>query len=98
MIFAGAMFANFIALSILFDFDFLISYERTDYAVRALTLTQLFLMPCVIIAIAYVDEYLTQKPRALRMTLYAFLALVGMATSTARTHGTTTTHAVRGST
>ena len=79
MIFAGAMFANFIALSILFDFDFLISYERTDYAVRALTLTQLFLMPCVIIAIAYVDEYLTQKPRALRMTLYAFLALVGMA-------------------
>ncbi len=79
VIFAAAMFANFVALSILFDFDFLISYERTDYAVRALTLTQLFLMPCVVIAIATADDYLSQKPRALRITFFTLLALVGMA-------------------
>lgn len=79
VVFALGMFTNFIALSIIFDFDFLISYERSDYAVRALTLTQLFLMPCIIVAIAAADAHLSRKPRALRMAMLMLLALVGMA-------------------
>ncbi len=79
IVFAAGMFANFLALSIVFDFDFLIAYERSDYAVRALTLTHLFLMPGIVAAVAFADEYLAHKPRALRMTLLVLLAAVGMA-------------------
>lgn len=79
IIFAAGMFANFLALSIVFDFDFLIAYERSDYAVRALTLTQLFFMPAVMVAVAAADEYVSRRPRALRMAMLMLLAAVGAA-------------------
>lgn len=76
-VFAIGMFLNFITLGIIFDFDFLISYERQDYAVRALTLTQLFLLPFVCLAVAELDARLNKKALALHagvLTLLAFIA------------------------
>ncbi|MFA5946959.1 MAG: hypothetical protein WC813_02960 [Patescibacteria group bacterium] len=45
LICAGIAFSNFLILGLFFEFPFLISYERTDFAARMLTLTVLFLMP-----------------------------------------------------
>lgn len=79
LLFAGAMFLNFLTLSIVFDFDFLISYERQDYAVRALTLAQLFLIPYVCIGIAELAQRLRSKPCALEAGFLALLAFIGTA-------------------
>ncbi len=76
IIFSGAMFVSFLILNIGFDFDFLISYERSDYAVRALTLIHLFLLPLVAIAL---DVITTIRQRPLRITAYILLTLIGMA-------------------
>lgn len=78
-VFAGGMLLNFLTLSIVFDFDFLIAYERTDYALRALTMTMLFLLPYAGVAIARIDCGLETKPRVLRAGFLALLALMGMA-------------------
>ncbi len=47
LICAGIAFSNFLILGLFFDFPFLISYERTDFAARMLTLTVLFLTPYI---------------------------------------------------
>lgn len=76
---ASGMFLNFLTLSIVFDFDFLISYERQDYAVRALTLTVLFLLPFACIAVADLLARLAKKPVALHASCIALLAFIGAA-------------------
>lgn len=38
-------FGNFVMLSLGFDFPFLISYERTDFALRLVTVSWIFLLP-----------------------------------------------------
>jgi hypothetical protein len=47
LICACIAFSNFLILGLFFEFPFLISYERTDFAARMLTLTVLFLLPYV---------------------------------------------------
>ncbi len=42
---AASLLVSFIVLSLGFDFRFLISYERTDFALRLLGITLLFLIP-----------------------------------------------------
>jgi len=49
---AGIAFSNFLILGLFFEFPFLISYERTDFAARMLTLTVLFLLPHIPYAFA----------------------------------------------
>ncbi len=44
---AAAAFVNFLILSLFFNFSFLISYERTDFALRALTIASIFLLPYI---------------------------------------------------
>jgi hypothetical protein len=44
---AGAALVNFLILSLFFDFSFLISYERTGFALRALTIASIFLLPYI---------------------------------------------------
>ncbi len=77
-ILAVAMASNFIALSILFDFDFLISYERSDYALRSLMMTHIFLLPLAGAGIASVAHRLREKPLVLRGAFLAALAVIGM--------------------
>ncbi len=78
MLTAGAMVLNFLILSLLFEFDFLISYERTDYALRALTLAQIFLLPLAMIGLTSINNYLQTKPLALRLTFLTLITMIGV--------------------
>jgi hypothetical protein len=73
-----AMFLNFLILSLLFNFDFLISYEQSDYALRALTMTQIFLLPLVALGLVAINDYLKTKPLALRLTFFAILTVIAV--------------------
>lgn len=75
---ALAMMINFIVLSIVFDFDFLISYERSDYALRALTMAQLFLLPLAGIGLATSDLWLRHKPQVLRSCFLGLLTIIAI--------------------
>jgi hypothetical protein len=59
-------FGNFLVLSLGFDFPFLISYERTDFALRMIIVTWLFLLPLTSDGIAYLSEHVfkTRSARA----------------------------------
>ena len=66
LICAGIAFSNFLILGLFFEFPFLISYERADFAARMLTLTVLFLLPYIPHAFekrvdARVDPYLAGR-------------------------------------
>lgn len=73
---ALAMFSNFVILSLGFDFDFLIAYERLDFALRLLTLTMLFLLPYVGVLLAVTWKKLSQAPLGLRLGTVFAIALV----------------------
>lgn len=77
-LFAAAMLSNFLALSIIFDFDFLIAYERSDYALRSLMMAQIFLLPFAGVGLASIESSLRSKPRVLRTSFIALLAIIGM--------------------
>lgn len=78
VVFTVAMVANFLTLSILFDFQFLISYERSDYALRSLMMAQLFLLPLAGIGLSSIEQTLRKKPLALRTSFLVLLAVIGM--------------------
>lgn len=59
-------FGNFLVLSLGFDFPFLISYERTDFALRMITVTWLFLLPLTSDGITYLSEHVF-KTRSARV-------------------------------
>ncbi len=70
---------NFVMLSLGFDFPFLISYERTDFALRLVTIAWIFLLPMAsdgirILASALAPQKAT--PRAISPSTYATLLLV----------------------
>jgi hypothetical protein len=73
LICAGIAFSNFLILGLFFEFPFLISYERTDFAARMLTLTVLFLLPYIPHALTF-DNGIRGgvKTPPLRMTQGAF--------------------------
>lgn len=54
-------FGNFVMLSLGFDFPFLISYERTDFALRLVTIAWLFLLPLASDGIRLLAHELPQK-------------------------------------
>jgi hypothetical protein len=73
---ALAMFVNFIIISLGFDFTFLISYERMDFALRLLTLTTLFLLPYVAVLLSLIWKKLHSSPVGLRLGFAVLLSLV----------------------
>lgn len=73
---ALAMFINFVIVSLGFDFNYLIAYERFDFALRLLTLTTIFLLPYVAIALSKLWERLKTTPTGLRLGFAVLLALV----------------------
>ncbi|HCC83246.1 TPA: hypothetical protein DEP96_00170 [Candidatus Uhrbacteria bacterium] len=75
---SAAMFLNFLILSLLFSFNFLISYERSDYALRALTMAHIFLIPLAALGLVAINDYLKTKPLALRLTFFAILTVIAI--------------------
>ncbi|MFZ2681927.1 MAG: hypothetical protein WAZ14_02445 [Patescibacteria group bacterium] len=73
---ALTMFSNFVILSLGFDFTFLISYERSDFALRLLTLTTIFLLPYVSVLFSYLATKLRTQPAGLSLGAITLLALV----------------------
>ncbi len=73
---AGAAFVNFVIVSLGFDFTYLISYERTDFALRLLTLTMMFLLPYLAVLGAWVYNKLSERPLGLKLGVLVMLALV----------------------
>ncbi|KKW29273.1 MAG: hypothetical protein UY72_C0052G0001, partial [Candidatus Uhrbacteria bacterium GW2011_GWD2_52_7] len=71
-----ALVLNFLALNQLFDFNFLISYERSDFALRLLTLIALFALPLAGTTIARIFARLENKPVPLVILPALLTALV----------------------
>jgi hypothetical protein len=69
-------FINYILMSLTLEFDFLIEYERADYAVRLLTLTMIFLLPHVAFLIHRIDRRLSEESAGLRIAFAGLIALV----------------------
>lgn len=65
---------NYWLLSTTLEFNFLIEYERQNYAVRLLTLSAIFLIPHAGIAIAGMYNAVEKKPRILATALFTILA------------------------
>jgi hypothetical protein len=72
---ALAIFINFVVLSLGFDFTFLISYERLDFAVRLITLCTLCLLPYVAETLAYLQPKMTPRPLGL---VFGFISLCAL--------------------
>ncbi len=75
---SSAMFLSFVVLSLLFNFDFLISYERSDYALRCLTLAHIFLIPLAALGLVTINNFLQKKPLALRLTFFVLLTVIAI--------------------
>jgi hypothetical protein len=71
---AFGAFMNFAILSLFFNFDYLISYERSDFAIRALTLTTIFLLPYV----ADIRTRFVSVGTGLKPAPTAFIVLLGI--------------------
>jgi hypothetical protein len=72
---ALSTFANFIIISLGFDFTFLIAYERSDFALRLLTLTTLFLLPYVAVLFSVIWKRLSTAPGGLKLGFILLLTL-----------------------
>ncbi|MBT4856812.1 hypothetical protein HON52_01330 [Candidatus Uhrbacteria bacterium] len=66
---------NYFILTLTLQFDFLIEYERTNYAQRLLTISLLFLIPHVGFAIDGIFSILQNRARALRLGFTVLLTL-----------------------
>jgi hypothetical protein len=69
--FSAAWFVSYLLLRYTLQFDFLIEYERTNYANRLLTLAHLFLLPQLIIGFSWLFSTFHAKP--LRRTAWSVL-------------------------
>lgn len=76
-----ALILNFLVLNQLFDFNFLISYERADFAMRLLTLMALFALPFAGSTLERALARIEHKPLAL-IILPGLLAALVIASQT----------------
>ena len=70
---------NYLILTLTLQFDFLIEYERADYALRLITLISLFLLPHIGYAINGVFQTLSKRPRSLRLGWTVLLMIIATA-------------------
>ena len=80
---AIASLASYLILTLTLQFEFLIEYERTNYADRLLTMAIIFLIPYVGIALCEIWARLKEKPASLK---FAYI-LIATITSTAMIYG-----------
>lgn len=76
---ALTLFVNFIILSLVVDFRFLISYERIDFALRLLTLISLLLLPYLIPFFDHIRERLLVRPPILRISFFYLVTILALA-------------------
>lgn len=76
---ALTVFINFILLSLIIDFRFLISYERVDFALRLLTLISLLLLPYLFVFFDTLRERLQARPLILRLGFFGLIVLLACA-------------------
>ncbi len=76
MLMAMICFVNFILMSLTLKFDFLIEYERADYAVRLLTLTTIFLLPHIAFLIHFIDDRIKSESPGMRVAFAGLIALI----------------------
>lgn len=75
-----ALAVNYLFLSTLLDFTFLIDYERLNYATRLLPLISFFLVPLLILGLGHLFINIKEQPLILRACV--LVGLVAIATST----------------
>lgn len=63
-------FGNFIVLSLGFDFPFLISYERTDFALRLVTIAWIFLLPLASDGLRILAEKLSSSRSSIAYSIF----------------------------
>ncbi len=73
---ACSMVVSFLILSLAFDFRFLISYERTDFALRLLSIATLFALPLLADGVIALKDKIKQSP-SLILGLISLLAIAG---------------------
>ena len=76
---AIASLISYLILTLTLQFEFLIEYERTNYADRLLTMAVIFLIPYVGIALCELWARLTTKPQALQLSFILLLSLMATA-------------------
>ncbi|EKD33528.1 MAG: hypothetical protein ACD_76C00008G0001, partial [uncultured bacterium] len=74
--FALMLIVNYIFLSSTINFSFLIDYERTNYADRALQIAIIFVVPYIGISLAYAREKLENRPKIISFALVVFVSLI----------------------
>jgi hypothetical protein len=67
---------NYLLLSTVIDFSFLIDYERSNYAGRLLPLMMFFLSPFVILALGHLSINIRTRPVVLKLTLIALVTAI----------------------
>ncbi len=72
---AIASLVSYLILTLALQFEFLIEYERTNYADRLLTMAIIFLIPYVSIALSEIWARLKEKPASLRLA-YVLIATI----------------------
>lgn len=81
LVMALILFINYWILSTTLEFDFLIEYERANYADRLLFLTHLFLLPTAGVAIAGIHQFFHKRPTILHwvwILLLGFMMTAGV--------------------
>jgi len=70
------LLVNYLLLDRLFEFSFLIEYERSNYAERLFTLAQFFALPLVALTLADWSKRLASKPIALKAGAVGLTAMM----------------------
>ncbi len=70
------MLINYLLLSTLIGFDFLIDYERSNYSARIFEMMQFMLLPILGIVVGRIFEVLKEKPAPLRFGFTLLTAMI----------------------
>lgn len=76
MIMSGILLINYLLLATVVGFDFLISYEQSNYSDRVFEMMQFFLLPAIGLTLVWIDTHLEKRPPLLRFGWSIVLAIV----------------------
>jgi hypothetical protein len=78
LIMAVALAVNYLIMSTLLEFTFLIDYERSNYAARLIPLITFFLAPFVILGLSHLFVNVREQPLIMRASVFVLLvAFIG---------------------